>query len=41
MDAERVVTALFADPQPHIGKIYRLTGPQFRNVSKHCRSAML
>jgi len=24
----RVVTALLSNPQPHIGKIYHLTGPQ-------------
>ena len=30
--AARVVAALFADPQPHIGKIYRVTGPQSQNM---------
>jgi len=25
-----VVAALLANPQPHIGKIYELTGPQSR-----------
>ncbi len=27
-DVARVLAALLADPQPHIGKIYHLTGPQ-------------
>jgi uncharacterized protein YbjT (DUF2867 family) len=31
-DVARVVTALLADPQPHIGKIYHLTGPQSENM---------
>jgi hypothetical protein len=30
----RVVAALLANPQPHIGKIYHLTGPQSENM--HC-----
>src|SRR3954463_2907942 len=28
----RVIAALLADPQPHIGKIYNLTGPQSENM---------
>ena len=31
-DVARVVSALLADPQPHIGKIYNLTGPQSENM---------
>jgi uncharacterized protein YbjT (DUF2867 family) len=31
-DVARVVTALVANPQPHIGKIYHLTGPQSENM---------
>jgi len=31
-DVARVVTALLADPLPHIGKIYHLTGPQSENM---------
>jgi uncharacterized protein YbjT (DUF2867 family) len=31
-DVARVVAALLADPQPHIGKIYHLTGPQSENM---------
>ena len=31
-DVARVVAALLADPQPHIGKIYNLTGPQSENM---------
>jgi uncharacterized protein YbjT (DUF2867 family) len=31
-DVARVVTALLADPQPHIGKVYHLTGPQSENM---------
>jgi uncharacterized protein YbjT (DUF2867 family) len=32
-DVARVVTALLADPQPHIGKTYHLTGPQSENMA--------
>jgi len=32
-DVARVVAALLANPQPHIGKIYHLTGPQSENMS--------
>ena len=31
-DVARVIAALLANPQPHIGKIYHLTGPQSENV---------
>src|SRR5918993_147386 len=31
-DVARVVAALLADPRPHIGKIYHLTGPQSENM---------
>src|SRR5215216_1380992 len=31
-DVARVVTALLAKPQPHIGKIYNLTGPNSENM---------
>ncbi len=31
-DVARVIAALLADPQPHIGKIYHLTGPQSENM---------
>lgn len=31
-DVARVVAALLSDPQPHIGKIYNLTGPQSENM---------
>ncbi|MEW9585749.1 NAD(P)H-binding protein [Paraburkholderia sp. DGU8] len=31
-DVARVVAALLADPQPHIGKTYHLTGPQSENM---------
>ena len=31
-DIARVLAALLADPQPHIGKIYHLTGPQSENM---------
>jgi uncharacterized protein YbjT (DUF2867 family) len=27
-DVARVLAALLANPQPHIGRIYHLTGPQ-------------
>ena len=32
VDVARVVAALLANPQPHIGKIYHLTGPQSENM---------
>ena len=31
-DVARVLVALLANPQPHIGKIYHLTGPQSENM---------
>lgn len=31
-DVARVVAALLVDPQPHIGKVYQLTGPQSENM---------
>ena len=31
-DVARVVAALLTDPQPHIGKIYNLTGPQSEDM---------
>lgn len=31
-DVARVITALLADPRPHIGKVYHLTGPQSENM---------
>jgi uncharacterized protein YbjT (DUF2867 family) len=31
-DVAHVIAALFAHPQPHIGKIYHLTGPQSENM---------
>jgi len=36
-DVARVITALLADPQPHIGKIYHLTGPQSENMHFYAR----
>src|SRR5215831_14291775 len=32
-DVARVVATLLTDPQPHIGKIYNLTGPQSRDMN--------
>ena len=31
-DVARVIAALLANPQPHIGKIYHLTGPPSENM---------
>lgn len=31
-DVARVIAAILANPQPHIGKIYHLTGPQVENM---------
>jgi hypothetical protein len=31
-DVARVIAALLADPQPPIGKVYHLTGPQSENM---------
>src|SRR4051795_3808614 len=36
-DVARAITALLADPQPHIGKIYHLTGPQSENMHFYAR----
>jgi len=36
-DVARVITTLLADPQPHIGKIYHLTGPQSGNMHFYAR----
>ena len=32
-DVARVIAALLANPQPHIGNIYHLTGPQSENMN--------
>ena len=32
-DVARAIAALLANPQPHIGKIYHLTGPQSENMN--------
>src|ERR1041384_5278774 len=37
IDVARVIAALLADPQPHIGKIYHLTGPQSQNMDFYAR----
>src|SRR5436190_16915793 len=31
-DVARVIASILADPRPHIGKIYHLTGPQSENM---------
>ena len=36
-DVARVVAALLANPQPHIGKIYHLTGPQSEDMHFYAR----
>lgn len=36
-DVARVIAALLASPQPHIGKIYHLTGPQSENMDFYAR----
>ena len=36
-DVARVVAVLLADSQPHIGKIYHLTGPQSENMQFYAR----
>jgi uncharacterized protein YbjT (DUF2867 family) len=36
-DVARVVATLLADPRPHIGKIYHLTGPQSENMHFYAR----
>ena len=37
-DVARVIAALLANPQPHIDKIYHLTGPQSENMHSFARS---
>src|SRR5689334_10064998 len=37
IDVARVIATLLADPQPHIGKIYHLTGPQSENMDFYAR----
>jgi uncharacterized protein YbjT (DUF2867 family) len=32
VDVARVIATLLEEPQPHIGKIYHLTGPQSENM---------
>ena len=36
-DVARVFTAILSDPQPHIGNIYHLTGPQSENMHFYAR----
>ncbi len=36
-DVARVVAALLTDPQPHIGKIYHLTGPRSENMDYYAQ----
>jgi len=36
-DVARVITTLLANPQPHIGRIYHLTGPQSGNMHFYAR----
>jgi uncharacterized protein YbjT (DUF2867 family) len=36
-DVARVIATVLADPQPHIGKIYHLTGPQSENMHFYAR----
>jgi uncharacterized protein YbjT (DUF2867 family) len=36
-DVARVLAALLANPQPHIGKTYHLTGPQSENMHFHAQ----
>src|SRR6476659_798428 len=36
-DVARVVAAVLADPQPHVGKTYHLTGPQSENMHFYAR----
>jgi uncharacterized protein YbjT (DUF2867 family) len=37
-DVARVVAALLADPQPHVGKVYDLTGPQSESMDVHAQA---
>src|SRR4051794_33787129 len=36
-DVARVIAALLADPRPHVGKVYHLTGPQSENMDFYAR----
>ena len=36
-DVARVLAALLADPQPHVGKVYHLTGPQSESMQFFAR----
>ena len=36
-DVARAIAALLVDPQPHIGKIYHLTGPQSKNMDFYAK----
>jgi uncharacterized protein YbjT (DUF2867 family) len=36
-DVARVVATLLIDPEPHLGKIYHLTGPQSENMHFHAQ----
>ena len=36
-DVARVIAALLADPRPHIGRTYHLTGPQSEDMHFHAR----
>jgi len=36
-DVARVIAALLADPRPHIGKIYHLTGPKSESMHFHAQ----
>lgn len=37
-DVARVIAALLANPQPHLGKIYHLTGPQSENMDFYAQT---
>jgi nucleoside-diphosphate-sugar epimerase len=39
-DVARVLAVLLANPQPHIGKIYHLTGPQSENMHFYARARL-
>src|ERR1044071_845674 len=36
-DVARVIAALLADPRPHVGKVYHLTGPQSEDMHFYAR----
>ncbi len=40
-DVARVIATLLANPQPHIGRIYHLTGPQSENMDFYAREYSL